>query len=205
MRRRSRFAGAGRRRGAAVPTAWRPATGCGRSRGRGTGAGPPKYCGSSRAVPALSGMISIGPIAPAIVPSRWQVSTGPVPCSRIRASRNANPSPAIFSANALNVTPTGPVTSSSGTGTVSGPGPGSCWPGPKVRIWMRVQAATGSGSLPGGRNQMIRPVAARCSSQSFLASVAAWVIAACGCRLKTWTLTRWRRVLNTRIRTRPGS
>src|ERR1035438_6064236 len=45
----------------------------------------PRYCGSNLAVPRLSGMISMGPIAPTIFLSRWQVSTGPIPsCSRMR-------------------------------------------------------------------------------------------------------------------------
>jgi len=66
----------------------------------------------------------------------------------------ANPPAASFSASTLNVARAGPVTSSSGTG----PGAGALWPGAKVRIWMRVHVATGSGSLPGGRNQMSRPL-----------------------------------------------
>ncbi len=103
MRRRPGFAGAGRQRGAAVPSAWRPARASGRGRRPRYSGRTPKYCGSSWAAPRLSGMISIGPIAPTIALSRWTVSTGPVPPSRMRASRKAKPSAASFSAKTLNV------------------------------------------------------------------------------------------------------
>ena len=124
-RRRPRFAGAGRRTGAAVPSPSRPATA--------TGPGRAVVLGKHAEVlrqqlrrSRLSAMISIGPIAPAIFPSRWQVSTGPVPpCSRIRASRNAKPSAASFSANTLNDARTAPPSSSSGTTPGGGAGQGS--------------------------------------------------------------------------------